>query len=126
MLRSHGRWAGWWSHAHADAEDWFDRYWSAIELTCPGTDRGQRDVDWGARVAASGLFEVGDPVVVPWRREVSIDDWLTDQTSHSYVDQDLSNATNPSQRPPAVSSRHFLDGTMQVAYETWLWIGRKT
>lgn len=50
VLRSVGRWAGWWSHARADTETWFDAYWSAIEETCQGTQRDQRDIDWGATI----------------------------------------------------------------------------
>jgi SAM-dependent methyltransferase len=41
-----GRWAGWWSHARADGDQWFDRYWAAIERACGGTHRDQRDTDW--------------------------------------------------------------------------------
>lgn len=127
VLRDGGRWAGWWSHARADAEGWFDAYWSVIELGCPGTRRGQRDTDWGQAVAESGLFEVDDRTVVPWTREISIDNWMLDQASHSYV------AALPSgQRARlltdlrAVLDQAFPDGAMTVRYETWLWIGNTT
>ena len=39
VLRPGGRWAGWWSHARADGQRWFDDYWGAIERSCPGTHR---------------------------------------------------------------------------------------
>lgn len=123
VLRDHGRWAGWWSHARADDEAWFDRYWSIIERACVGTHRSQRDTDWGATVAASGLFDVADRVTVPWRREVTVRDWLTDQVSHSYVA-----ALPPAERASlldelrAVLVDAFSSGTMAVRYETWLWI----
>jgi SAM-dependent methyltransferase len=126
VLRSGGRWAAWWSHARADAEDWFDRYWSVIEAACPGTHRDQRDTDWGLGVAESGLFDVGDRVVVAWQRKVSIADWLTDQTSHSYVaalSQSGRRALLAELRTIVVE--RFPDGTMKVPYETWLWVGRK-
>jgi SAM-dependent methyltransferase len=127
VLRDGGRWAGWWSHARADAEGWFDAYWSVIERACLGTHRGQRDIDWGQTVAASGLFEVDDRIVVPWVREISIDEWMLDQASHSYV------ATLPTVDRTrllddlrTVLDQAFPDGIMTVRYETWLWIAHTT
>lgn len=119
-----GRWAGWWSHARADAEAWFDRYWSTIERRCPGTHRSQRDTDWGATV--TGGFEVGTRLVFPWLREVSVHDWMTDQASHSYVVN-----LSPDARAQLLSelreivSRSFPSGAMSVKYETWLWIATR-
>ena len=127
VLRDGGRWAGWWSHARADDKSWFDAYWSIIERSCPGTHRGQRDIDWGATVAESGLFDLDDRVVVPWMREISVDAWMTDQTSHSYVaalpDSDRDRLSRSLRR---VIDESFPDGTMTVRYETWLWTGTKT
>ncbi|MPY92615.1 MAG: methyltransferase domain-containing protein [Acidimicrobiia bacterium] len=127
VLREGGRWAGWWSHARADDEEWFQAHWTIVERACPGTRRGMRDIDWGADLAAPGLFEVGDRVAVPWRREISVDEWMTDQASHSYVavlaradrDRLLGNLRQ-------VLDRRFPDRTMTVRYETWVWIGTKT
>lgn len=126
VLGDGGRWAGWWSHARADSEDWFDRYWSAVERSCPGTHRGQRDIDWGATVAESRLFDVGDRMVVRWTREVGIDEWMTDQASHSYV----VGLAEPARERLLCDLRDILDRqfagtTMRVPYETWLWIGRR-
>lgn len=73
VLRSGGRWAGWWSHARADGDRWFDMYWAVIERSCPGTHHGQRDTDWGATVAAPGWFAVGERVTVAWVREISVE-----------------------------------------------------
>jgi SAM-dependent methyltransferase len=127
VLREQGRWAGWWSHARSDGEDWFERYWSVIERSCPGTHRTQRDIDWGATVAESGLFNVGDRVTVPWTRELSVDDWMTDQASHSYVAalQDADRERLRSNLRQIIEAR-FPGGTMTVRYETWLWIATKT
>lgn len=126
VLDHGGRWAGWWSHARADDEPWFDAYWSAIEVACPGTHRGQRDTDWGASVAGSGHFEVGERMVIPWVREITVDLWLTDQASHSYV------AGLAAQRRDELLARlrsivdqRFPTGEMQVPYETWLWIATR-
>ncbi len=127
VLRPGGSWAGWWSHARADTEHWFDDYWSTIEQSCPGTHRGQRDTDWGATVGTTGDFEVGPLVVVPWMREISVDDWMADQASHSYV------VGLPTERRARLLSElreivaeAFPAGTMSVSYETWLWIAART
>jgi hypothetical protein len=123
VLRWNGRWAGWWSHARADGQSWFDSYWSVIERACVGTHRDQRDTDWGGTVARSGLFAVGERVTVPWLREITIEHWLTDQVSHSYVA-----ALAPPERRDlvmrlqAVLEGEFTNGLMVVPYETWLWI----
>jgi len=126
VLRASGRWAGWWSHARADDDAWFDRYWSIVESACPGVDRRQRDIDWGAGVARSGRFDVGDRLSVPWTREIAVDDWLIDLRSHSYIA-----ALPPATREHLVAEvrtvldRAFPTGAMIVPYETWLWIGHK-
>lgn len=105
---------------------WIDRYWSAIEQRCRGTHRRQRDTDWGATIAASGRFEVGDRVVVPWVRTISVDDWLTDQASHSYV---IGLAADQRERLlselRAIVEGAFPAGVMSVRYETWLWIATR-
>ena len=126
VLRPGGRWAGWWSHARADGQPWFEAYWSAIEHSCPGTHRGQRDTDWGLTVAAPGMFEVGDRLTVQWVREVSVDEWMTDQSSHSYV------AALPEDSRTALLSElrtivldEFPAGPLHVPYETWQWVATR-
>ena len=103
---------------------WFDQSWSEIERVCPGTRRDQRDTDWGAKAAGSGLFSVQGRITVPWTRHLRIDQWITELRSASYV------AALP--KPDGaelldvlrnLSSRRFYDGDMTVPYETWLWIG---
>ena len=127
VLGPKGRWAGWWSHARADGEDWFDTYWSTIERPAAGTHRGQRDTDWGATVVGSDLFALDVLETVPWLREITVDLWMTDQLSHSYVvalsppDRDRLTGTLR-----GILDERFGDGTMAVRYETWLWIARRT
>lgn len=127
VLRPGGRWAGWWSHARADHDDWFDRYWSVIERSCPGTHRAQRDIDWGLTVATPGRFVVDDRRTIPWIREVSVDDWMTDQASHSYVialrDGPRADLLRALRR---ILDTQFPNGSMAVPYETWLWIATRT
>ena len=127
VLRPGGRWAAWWSHARADDESWFDAYWTAIERTCPGTHRSQRDTDWGHTVATSGRFTVDTRITVPWIRSLRIDRWLTDQASHSYVaalDEQARIELLANLR--AILERRFPTGELAVHYETWLWIGSRT
>jgi SAM-dependent methyltransferase len=123
VLRPSGRWAAWWSHARADGEPWFDTYWSTIEGVCLGTNRSQRDIDWGRDVRDSGLYGEVQLVTVPWTRRTSIDLWLTDQASHSYVAALEDPARAQLLRALArVLWDRFPDGTVEVPYETWLWI----
>jgi SAM-dependent methyltransferase len=123
VLRPGGRWAGWWSHARADGEEWFDTYWDDIEAKCPGTHRSQRDTDWGRTLQRSGLFVIDDRVTVSWVRRPTVDEWLLDQRSHSYVA-----ALEDAEREELMRSvsatlrRRFATGDMEVHYETWLWI----
>ncbi len=122
VLRSSGRWAAWWSHARADEEPWFDAYWSSIESVCRGTHRDQRDIDWGRDVRDSGLFGEDRRVTVPWTRRTSIDLWLIDQASHSYVAALVEPERARLLRALAGILRdRFPDGTLEVPYETWLW-----
>jgi SAM-dependent methyltransferase len=122
VLRPGGRWAGWWSHARADDDEWFNAYWTAMESTCRGLDRSQRDTDWGHDLEQSRLFAVDDRVTVPWVRHVTVDDWLTDQRSHSYVaalpDADREQLMRDL---GAILHARFPNGSMEVPYETWLW-----
>jgi SAM-dependent methyltransferase len=126
VLGAGGRWAAWWSQARADDEAWFDAYWSRVERSCPGTHRAQRDTDWGTTVAIPGLFEVGEPVVVPWTRDVTAAEWMTDQVSHSYVV-----ALPGDERARlvhdlgAIVDERFPTGAMRVPYETSLWVATK-
>lgn len=122
VLRPGGRWAGWWSHAWADSERWFDACWSVIEASCPGTHRDQRNTDWGATIDVPDLFAVAPRIVVPWTRSVSTEAWLTDQASHSYVaglDPDAREGLLAELR--RIVETEFGAGTMTVPYETWLW-----
>lgn len=127
VLRPGGRWAGWWSHARADGETWFDRYWAAIERSCPVTHRGQRDIDWGDTIETPGRFEVGERVTIPWIRHTSVEHWITDQASHSYI-VGLSTAerTRLLRELRTILEAQFPDGRVSVHYESWLWIASRT
>lgn len=108
VLRPGGRWAGWWSHARADGEPWFDAYQDALEAACPAYDRRQRDTDWGA------TFGPATKHVVPWVRDLTAEQWLVDERSKSYVA-----ALAPGEQEALLAAR-FPGGP--VPYETWVWI----
>jgi SAM-dependent methyltransferase len=123
VLRPGGRWAGWWSHARADGQAWFDECWSIIESRTVGR-REHRDTDWGTDLARSGCFDVDERITVPWTRVVVVDTWLTELASHSYVASlaepargELLAAVGDVVRDAAVGDE------ITIAYETWLWIG---
>jgi SAM-dependent methyltransferase len=125
VLRPGGRWAAWWSHARADREEWFEASWDAIE-TATVARRAQRDTDWGDGVRASGLFDVGEKLILPWVREVNVDGWLIDERSKSYVAA-LPDAGRESllQTLERHLRDHFPNGQMRVLYETWLWVANR-
>src|SRR6266496_2273830 len=83
LLAPAGRWAGWWNHPRADGEPWFESYWDLLERRTVA-QRAHRDVDWGATIERE-LFDEPTFVSVPWVREVSIETWLVDERSHSYI-----------------------------------------
>jgi SAM-dependent methyltransferase len=126
VLREGGRWAAWWSHARGDGEAWFDQYWDLIEETCPGVVRSRRDADESEELTGSGLFDVGDRLVVPWVRHVAIETWLLDDRSRSFV-----MALPEGRRDALVSGvrdllhEQFPGGTVVVPYETWLWVATR-
>jgi SAM-dependent methyltransferase len=122
VLRPGGWWAGWWSHPRADGETWFDNVQDVLEATCPAYDRRQRDIDWGATVVDPAGFAAPRFIRVPWQRELSLDAWLVDETSKSYV-----GALTPDARADLLArltrivSDTFPTGTLAIRYETWLW-----
>jgi SAM-dependent methyltransferase len=126
VLRPGGRWAAWWSHARADDEPWFESYFEAIEAATVAR-RDERDTDWGVDLRASGMFDVEERKDFVWTRETSVDRWLRDDRSKSYI------ASLPEEerrslldRITATLSESFPDGHMRVRYETWLWIATRT
>ena len=125
VLHDGGLWAAWWSHARADDEAWFTTYWTVVERALPGTHRDERHTDWSATID-SELFEIRHHTIVEWTREVSVDVWMADQASHSYI-----MVLNDSDRRRLLRSLrdivegHFGDGVMRVPYGTWLWVAEK-
>jgi SAM-dependent methyltransferase len=124
VLAPGGRLAAWWSQARADEEEWFGAYWAIIEGTCPGTRLFQRDIDWGATMAQGPWFDVHDPVSVPWIRDVSVESWIVDQASHSYIAALVADVRARVLDELRGVLRAHLGGDerLTVRYETQLWI----
>jgi SAM-dependent methyltransferase len=127
VLKSGGWWAAWWNHPWADAEEWFDAFCMLLETSCSGYLRASRDVDWCSEaLAASGLFLALQRHVIAWERRVTIEDWLVDLRSHSYV-IDLGEPAKGRliADVEALLRQSFKDGTMTVPYETRLWTAQR-
>jgi SAM-dependent methyltransferase len=123
VLHPAGWWAAWWSHPWADAEPWFDRYLALLEERCEGFSRHQRDVDWCAdAIRTNDCFENPQRHVVSWERRVTVEDWLTDLRSHSYV-IDMSRAARAQllSDSEGLLREHFGD-LMVVPYRTRAWL----
>jgi hypothetical protein len=85
IVRPNGLWAAWWNHPWADDEPWFDRYYALLEERCD-VSRHQRDIDWCSdAIRTNNDFGTPERHIVTWDRTVSVDDWLVDLQSHSYV-----------------------------------------
>ena len=126
ILKHGGWWAAWWSHPWADAEGWFDEYYTLLEKRCRDFSRDQRNVDWCAEAIAScGSFQRPARRVVPWERKLTVSKWMTDLRSHSYVidmnDQDRSRLLADA---ASILWARFPDKTMAVPYETRVWTAR--
>jgi len=126
LLRPGGWWAAWWNEPWADAEPWFEQYAALLEDRCHGFSLDQRDVDWCAD-AVRNNHDFQDPSrhVVEWERIVSVENWLTDLESHSYVI-----AMSPAQRRGLLSDSEAILRTqfadrMVVPYQARLWLARR-
>jgi ubiquinone/menaquinone biosynthesis C-methylase UbiE len=132
VLRPGGFWAAWWNRAKADGADWFERYLDVVTAACPGyTWRNLSDEllapDWtDDTVTAVGTMEPTAPVVVSWTRQVSLDQWITDERSKSYIIDLAPDAREAVLDQIAeVITAEFPDGQMTVPYITTLLVARK-
>lgn len=127
ILRHGGHWAAWWNHPWADGQEWFERYQALLEVRCPGYSRHQRDVDWASDALASRPeFLPPDRVTFSWVRQVPVEAWMTDQSTHSIF---ITLSADDRQRLlvdlEAIVRTEFAV-TMQVPYQTRLWAARRS
>jgi ubiquinone/menaquinone biosynthesis C-methylase UbiE len=126
VLEGGGWWAAWWNQPWADAHAWFDAYYTLLEMRCDGLSRDQRNVDWCAdAIADSPHFHAPARSTFAWQRRVSVEQWLVDLSSHSYV-LALPTAERTHLLTDVESTLRdaFVDGTMVVPYVTCLWMAR--
>ena len=64
-------------------------------------------------------------ITVPWVRRLSVDQWITELQSHSYVaalpEHDAADLLNGLR---TTAFEGFPDGVMVIPYETWLWVAK--
>jgi len=119
VLRVGGRWAGWWNHARADHEPWFNRYWDAVEATCPGVSRTLRDHDFVSEIASTAGFGDVDAHRVWWTRHLTIDAWLSEVRSLSYVSALRADTRGELVgRLASIVEDRFPDGNMELIFRT--------
>ncbi len=132
VLRPGGFWAAWWNRAHVVGAAWFDDYQDLVSSSCPAyswqhrTD-DQMAPDWGNDlVRASGLVEPASVTVVPWERQVTADQWITDERSKSYfIELEPALRESVLGQVAAILARQFPDGRLVVPYITTLLLARK-
>jgi SAM-dependent methyltransferase len=126
VLHDRGVLATWWNLLRADGQDWFEEYTAATEDLCPGYDRRQRDIDWGAKVEESGRFAWVRMVEIPWTRLVDVATAVTDQSSHSHI-----SALPADEQSKLLGrlrdglDRAFPAGRVALPYVTRLWVARR-
>jgi SAM-dependent methyltransferase len=132
VLRPGGLWAAWWNRARADGERWFEEYQELVSSSCPSYMwqrlRDERMApDWtDYLVADQAVVEPAGTVIVPWTRQVSAADWITDDRSKSYfIELEPQTRQSVLDRVAAIITNRFPDGQMTVPYITTLVLARK-
>jgi SAM-dependent methyltransferase len=126
VLHDRGVLALFWNLLETEGLPWWDRFAAECERLCDSWDRRTRDIDWGADLAASPEFRWVSEVEIPWTRETTVEDFVADYTSHSYI-ADL----------PAETGTQLLDGLraglldaspdgrLRLRYVTRTWVARR-
>jgi SAM-dependent methyltransferase len=132
VLRPGGFWAAWWNRARADGQDWFERYQDVLESACPGYHwRHKNDQmlepDWRPEaITARGRMDPVASVVVPWTRQLTVSQWITEERSKSYFISLAPGAREAAlARVAQILGAEFPDGLVAVPYVTTLLTARK-
>jgi SAM-dependent methyltransferase len=132
VLKPGGYWAAWWNRAKATGETWFEEYEQLVVASCPGYQwlHSGDDVlvpDWAdPAVAAVARMDPAGTIVVPWTRQVSAAQWITDCRSKSFfIDLEPAFRESVLDRIAAILDAHFPDGQLTVPYDTALVLARK-
>jgi SAM-dependent methyltransferase len=126
VLHDRGVLAVFWNLLMADGFSWWGRFAGSCERLCVSYDRRTRDTDWGAELESSGEFRWVRRVEIPWTRDISVDAFVGDYSSHSYV-ADLA----PTDRMSVLGALRddlveaFPDGHARLPYITRTWVARR-
>ena len=126
VLHDRGVLAVFWNLLMADGFSWWERFAGSCERLCASYDRRTRDTDWGAELESSGEFRWVRRLEIPWTREISVDAFVGDYSSHSYV-ADLA----PTDRAAVLETLRddlvevFPDGQARLPYMTRMWVARR-
>ena len=126
VLHDRGVLAVWWNFLMSDGEPWFEDYTARNEAATPSYSRNLRDIDYGAPLRESGRFGWVRPVEIPWRRTVSVEDFVTDQSSHSHVAAQPADARDgllADLRSGLLDA--FPGGVAELPYVTRVWVCRR-
>lgn len=85
VLHERGVLAVWWNFLVADGQPWFEEFDARKQEQPASSGRDLCAVDWGEPLRESGLFGWVRLVEIPWTRKVTVEDFVTDQSSHSHV-----------------------------------------
>jgi SAM-dependent methyltransferase len=126
VLHDRGVLALFWNLLMVEDRAWWQRFVASYEKLGGINVRRTRDADWGAVLESSGEFRWVRRVEIPWTREISVDEFVADYASHSYV-ADLAAADQAvvlgGLRDDLVEV--FPDGRARLPYVTRLWVARR-
>ena len=126
VLHDRGVLAVWWNFLLADGAPWFEEFSARKQEGPASTGRDLRTLDYGETLEDSGLFGWVRPVEIPWTRTVPVEDFVTDQSSHSHI------AALPADERAQLlaglrSDLHaaYPGGVAQLPYVTRTWVCRR-
>jgi len=126
VLHDRGVLAVFWNLLMADGLAWWEHFATSCERLCESYDRRTRDTDWGVALEGSGEFRWVRRVEIPWTREISVEGFVADYSSHSYV-ADLATDDRASVlgalRDELIGV--FPDRHARLPYVTRMWVARR-
>jgi SAM-dependent methyltransferase len=126
VLHDRGVLALFWNLLMVEDLAWWQRFVESYERFGGTNERRTRDTDWGAVLESSGEFRWVRRVEIPWTRELTVDAFVADYSSHSYV-ADLAAADQAVVLGGLRDdlAEVFPDGRARLPYVTRLWVARR-
>jgi ubiquinone/menaquinone biosynthesis C-methylase UbiE len=123
VLRPGGAIAGCWNLTHAAQAAWLAAYEERLARSCPGY-WGQALEEWSVPPIAAA-FELVEERWIPWTRLITIEDFLVDLRSHSFMAVLSPEAADELVgRQRAALGREFPAGVLSVPMRVYLAVGR--